>query len=545
MQDLIAFLEQAHRPRILVVGDVILDRYLWGNVDRISPEAPIPLLRVAEQEHRLGGAGSVAAMLATLGAEVLLVGVVGDDAEGQLLRELLGEVGVSADGVFTAAARPTTVKQRLLGRAQSRHPQQMIRVDFEDDGPLDATLCNQLLQRARDCAADADLMLVSDYNKGVCAGDALPELIALGTEASVRVVADPVRGGDYERYRGVTCITPNRLEASQATGITIEHPGDGLRAAERILQFGIDSAVVTLDQDGIAWADARGSRRLFPVRPRQVYDITGAGDMVLSMLGYALAAGLDYPQAIELANLAGGLEVQQIGVVPIGRDELIHELLVSGTTPRAKKVVSLAGLDAQLAARRHVGQRIAMTNGCFDLMHPGHVSTLEFARAQGDCLVVGLNSDQSVRGLKGGDRPLIDEQGRAEMLAALACVDYVVLFDETSVAPLVEHVRPDVLVKAAQYGPDEVVGGGIVEDYGGRVVLAPMNADYSTTRLVDKITNLGAAPVPPDVTVHGPGTEGGQAHFSDRASFPMATPTGRKMSPSPTSERLPPDEPLR
>jgi len=273
--------------------------------------------------------------------------------------------------------------------------------------------------------------------------------------------------------------------------MTIATPRDGLQAARRMLDFGVEAAVVTLDRDGIAWANRQGDGRLFPIRPRQVYDITGAGDMVLSSLGYALAAGADYPAAVELANLAGGLEVQRLGVVPLSRSELLAELDHGRHADRqheaSEKIVSIDQLQAPLRQLRQAGRRIVMTNGCFDLLHPGHVASLQQARDQGDCLVVGLNSDRSVGELKGPGQPMIDEQGRAEMLAALACVDYVVLFDQTSVAELVQRVLPDVLVKADEYTPEQVVGHEIVERHGGRVVLVPMKGTYSTSRLIERI----------------------------------------------------------
>lgn len=485
----ITLLQEKFQPRILVVGDVILDRYLWGNVDRISPEAPIPLLRIDRREDRLGGAGSVVGMLATLGAAVRLVSIVGTDNAGGRIRELLRESAVVEAALLSVADRPTTMKERLLGRAQSRHAQQMIRVDSETDAPLEADQQQQLLELISAELASTDLVLVSDYNKGVCSGDLIQQIVALADARQVPVIADPVRGGDYGRYRGCACITPNRLEASLATGVRIDSVQDGITAACRLLEFGVQTAIVTLDRDGMVYATQTGEVGHFPIRPREVYDITGAGDMVLSIIGWAQAAGLDLATTIELANLAGGLEVERLGVVPITREELLQELL----GPRhswSSKIVTRAQLPGLLSARRRAGQRIVMTNGCFDLLHPGHLATLRAARAEGDCLIVGLNSDQSVRELKGPDRPILDQQGRAEMLAALECVNYVVLFDEVSVEPLVRAIEPDVLVKAAHYGPEEVVGHEFVADSGGRVVRVPVNEGYSTTLLVERIQAL-------------------------------------------------------
>jgi D-beta-D-heptose 7-phosphate kinase / D-beta-D-heptose 1-phosphate adenosyltransferase len=492
-----SLLTQSRRPRLLVAGDVMLDRYVWGDVGRISPEAPIPVLSVGRIEDRLGGAGSVASMLAALEADVTPLAVVGDDLEGRRVLELLDEAGIAAGALIPVADRPTTVKQRLLGQTQSRHPQQMIRVDRETTLPLGESTARRLLD-AMPPLADVDLVMISDYGKGVCTEYFLAELIRRSRQAGVPLVADPAPKADYARYRGCTCVTPNRTEAAGALGRAIRSPADGLAAARDLLAFGVESAAVTLDRDGIAWADAEGQRRLFSVRPREVCDVTGAGDMVAAAFSYAFASGADWVAACELANLAAGLEVERLGASPLSRGAILGA--IRAADPRAlppgesSKIVPLGRLRRELGTRRAAGQRVAMTNGCFDLLHPGPVASLQFARAQGDCLVVGLNSDRSVRRLKGPGRPILHEHARAEVLAALACVDYVVVFDETSVAPLVGQVLPDVLVKSAQYTGDEVVGHEIVERHGGRIVLCPMHADFSTTMLLDRIRDVAAPP---------------------------------------------------
>jgi len=488
-EHLVTLLEGDLRPRILLVGDVMLDRYIWGDVERISPEAPVPILRVERQDQRLGGAGSVASMLAALGAETSLAAVTGNDPEGHVVRQLLAEIGVDCSALLVDPKRITTVKQRLLGRTHQKHPHHMMRVDQEQTEPIGQQTRQQLLEAVAARIAQADLILISDYNKGVCAGEMIPRLVELARSAGVPIVADPIKGADYRRYAGCTCITPNRVEAGMAAGMKVITPQDGLDAAVKLLQFGVQAVLVTLDRDGMAWADCWGNQRLFPCRPREVADVTGAGDMVLSTLGYCLAIGADFPAAIEIANIAGGLEVERLGVVPLSRREIIAELTRSRPAV-TDKFVSIEKLEAELQRLRRAGRRIVMTNGCFDLLHPGHVASLQAARRLGDCLVVGLNSDRSVREIKGPGRPVIDQQGRAEMLAALECVDYVVLFDEPSVAGLVARLRPDVLVKASQYEPAQVVGHEIVESYGGRVVCVPMKGDYSTSAIIDRIASI-------------------------------------------------------
>ncbi len=481
-------LERDLRPRVLLVGDVMLDRYVWGDVERISPEAPIPILRIERQEHRLGGAGSVASMLATLGAQTILAAAVGDDDEGRIIAELLDNLEINRRLVLTVDDRGTTVKQRLLGRAQHRYPHQMMRVDRESVAAISAQAAEQILSGIARCMDEIDLVLVSDYDKGVCKGEMFPRLIALARSAGVPVVADPVKDADYRRYAGCTCITPNRAEAGRALGIRITTPQEGLDAARKLLDFGLQSVIVTLDRDGMAWVDRGGHARLFPARPRQVCDITGAGDMVLSVLGYMLAAGADTASAIEVANVAGGLEVERLGVVPLTRRDILAEW--AHNSPAGEKILAMEQLAPTLDRLRLAGKRIVMTNGCFDLLHPGHVASLQAARKQGDCLLVAVNSDRSVREIKGPGRPVVDEQGRTEMLAALACVDYVVVFDEASVVSLVERVAPDVLVKADQYTTEQVVGHEAVLRRGGHVVSVPTKARYSTTDVIERIQNI-------------------------------------------------------
>jgi len=283
------------------------------------------------------------------------VSVTGDDPEGETVRRLLQQIGINAAAVLVADDRPTTLKQRLLGRTHAKHAQQMIRVDREQSQPIRAELAQCLIAAVEEMLATVELVLLSDYDKGVCAGSFIPRVVEAARAAGVPVVADPVRGTDYHRYAGCTCVTPNRSEAAGALGMTIATPEDGLEAARQMLRFGVESAMVTLDRDGIAWADAKDNARWFPVCPRQVYDITGAGDMVLSALGYALAAGADWPTAVELANLAGGLEVERLGVVPISRTELLAEL--SGDLPdAARKILSVDELLDQLGRHRQAGR---------------------------------------------------------------------------------------------------------------------------------------------------------------------------------------------
>lgn len=486
---LIEIVQNLGRPRVLVIGDLMLDRYVWGDAERVSQEAPVILLRADKREERLGGASSVATMLGALQAEVSLVGVVGSDADGLRVRQILDGLGVDHAGVRGDESRPTTVKERYIGRAQHKHPQQMLRVDFETRAPVAGAVEADLCQAIEAAVRTAAMVLVSDYDKGVCTPRVMATTVAAAAKRGVRVVADPIRGRGYEKYRGCSSMTPNRLEAGLATGRTIDTPDEALAAARQLRdELGLEAGIVTLDKDGMALVHRDGTEAIYPTRPRQVYDITGAGDMVMSVLGLALAAGADYTSAIRLANVAGGLEVEKIGVATVTREEILNDLIhtpaPADPVAAETKVRSLPRLLPEIEVRRRLGQTVAFTNGCFDILHLGHVQYLHEARAQADCLVVGLNTDSSVRGLKGPGRPVNSEEARAAVLAALRDVDYIVLFGDPTPIEVIRALRPDVLVKGADYRREQVVGGDVVEAYGGRVHLAGLRDGYSTTNLI-------------------------------------------------------------
>ncbi len=485
--ELIDLVQRLGQPRVLVVGDVMLDRYVWGDAERISQEAPVILLHADKREERLGGASSVATMLRALGARVALAGVIGTDADGIRVRQFLTDLGIDHEGIVACKDRPTTVKERYIGRAQQRHPQQMLRVDYEARSPVPAEVEAELAKVVGIQLRRADLVLISDYDKGVCTPAVLTATIAGAGACGLRVLADPIRGRDYRKYHGCSAITPNRLEAGLATGRTLTTVDEAMDTAAQLReQLDLEAGIVTLDKDGMVLVHRDGRRQHFPTRPRQVYDITGAGDMVLSMLGMVLAAGADYEQAIALANVAGGLEVEKIGVATVTRDEVLRDLLRTGPGAN-QKVLPREMLRHELESRRRLGQRIAFTNGCFDVLHAGHVQYLAEARAQADLLVVGLNDDSSVRALKGEGRPINTLEARAQVLAGLQPVDYVTVFEEETPLELIHEVKPDVLVKGSDYRKDEVVGAEFVESYGGRVHLAVFREGYSTTMLLRKL----------------------------------------------------------
>lgn len=488
--DLIDLVQRLGQPRVLVLGDLILDRYVWGDAERISQEAPVILLHADRREERLGGASSVATMLRALGAKVALAGVVGGDPDGDRVRRLLTNLGIDHEGVVTDATRPTTVKERYIGRAQQRHPQQMIRVDYEVRAPVQAPIEQELARVVGQQMKRADVVLISDYDKGVCTPGLLAATVAGAKACGLRALADPIRGHDYRKYHGCSALTPNRLEAGLATGRTLQSSPEAIEAGAQLLrQLDLEASIITLDREGMVLVHRDGRRQHFLTRPRQVYDITGAGDMVLAVLGMALAAGADYDDAIRLANVAGGLEVEKIGVATVTRDEILRDLLRADSTagPGMEKVLSREALVHEVESRRRLGQRVAFTNGCFDVLHAGHVQYLQDARAQADLLIVGLNDDASVRALKGEGRPINPLDARALVLAGLQAVDFVTVFQEATPLELIELLHPDVLVKGADYRRHEVVGAGFVEAYGGRVHLAPLREGFSTSRLVEQL----------------------------------------------------------
>lgn len=486
-RELIRIVEKLGRPRIGVVGDLMLDRYVFGDAERVSPEAPVQILRAAQEETRIGGAGSVVNNVLALGARVAAFGVLGADDAGDEIVGRLRSSGAETAGVIRVAGRPTTIKTRFVGRAQHRHPQQVLRVDWEDDQPLDKQVEDRLLAKLSKFVAKADVIIASDYNKGVLTPRLMHELIRLARSRHVPVLVDPVKGRDYSKYAGATLLTPNRLETELASGVRLTGPDAIRRAAKRLVgDLRLQALVITLDKEGAYLAMRGKPGQKVPTRARPVYDVTGAGDMVIAVLAMAVAAGATLLDAVRLANVAGGLEVEKFGVQTVSREEIIGELL-SEARRSGDKVRSLQNLLVDLGRHRAQGETIVWTNGCFDVMHAGHIDYLEFSGRQGDVLVIGLNSDSSVRVNKGPDRPICSQEHRAKVLAALECVDYIVIFDGATPQRLIEAVRPDVLVKGEDWRHKGVVGREFVEAHGGRVVLAPIVKGLSTSALVARI----------------------------------------------------------
>jgi D-beta-D-heptose 7-phosphate kinase/D-beta-D-heptose 1-phosphate adenosyltransferase len=501
---LTGFLRPERAPRVLLVGDMILDRYQHGATERISPEAPIVVLAATREEHRLGGCGNVAANLAALGAVVDCVAVVGDDEAAARVRALLTEVGLSTNGLVVDRSRPTIRKTRVVAQNQ-----QLLRIDEEQVRPLSAEVESALVQRIEAAVGRADIVVVSDYGKGVLTDGVLERLCR--RETGPRVIVDP-KGRQYARYRGATLLTPNKLEAETATGIALDGD-DGIRRAAMALceMAGLHAAIITLGARGMYCSLADGSREWsIPATARSVYDVTGAGDTVIATLAFALAAEADLETAMRLATAAAGVKVQRFGVVAVTPQEI--EAALHDASPASGKVVQRAELLHRLAAERGAGRRIVFTNGCFDVLHVGHLEYLQDARALGDVLVLGVNDDAGVRRLKGAGRPVNRVADRVALLAGLECVSLVTVFGEDTPLELIRAVTPDVLVKGADWADKGVVGQEWVEQHGGRVVLARVREGHSTTATLARLSAAGAAPAPATApaTAPAPSSPGAQ-----------------------------------
>ncbi|WP_432820900.1 bifunctional D-glycero-beta-D-manno-heptose-7-phosphate kinase/D-glycero-beta-D-manno-heptose 1-phosphate adenylyltransferase HldE [Trichloromonas sp.] len=475
------FLGRLKNVRALVIGDLMLDEYLWGKTERISPEAPVQVVDIGREDLRLGGAGNVVNNLIALGCHVQVVSVLGDDTDGRCLRAMLEAKGIAIDGVFMASGRVTSRKTRVLASNQ-----QMLRIDRESRESIDSALTEQLLAHIRSVADRFQVILVSDYLKGVLTEPLLQSVIAIGREKGVPVVVDP-KGDDYGKYRGATLLTPNRKETQKASGVAIVDEPSLLQAGRSLRQnVDLDALVLTRSEEGMSLFLRDGRELHMPTEAREVFDVSGAGDTVLSVIGVGLAAGLSLEQAAVVSNLAAGVVVGKVGTSTVSPQEILQA--AGDAHPDTDlKIKGCQVLKNILDRERERGRSIVFTNGCFDLLHVGHVKYLQAARRLGDLLVLGLNSDDSIRRLKGPNRPLIGENERAHILAALDCIDHVVVFDEDTPLELISALRPDILVKGGDYNPEGVVGKDVVEGYGGRVELIQFVDGKSTTNIIEKI----------------------------------------------------------
>lgn len=468
----------------LVIGDLMLDRYLIGEVERISPEAPVPVVLLKQQNERAGGAANVAANLALLGISTTMAGVIGDDTEGRSLLQMLKALHINSDAVISSAERPTVTKTRILGGHQ-----QMMRLDMESRSAFTQNETAALLKQINTALAKKPaVVILSDYAKGVLSEALCRAVIEQAKSLGIPVLVDP-KGRDYSKYHGATALTPNKKETAEACGVAITDHENLLKEAIKLRDaLGLEFLAVTRGEEGISLLEKAEIIHI-PAAAKQVFDVSGAGDTVIATLAAGLIHGLSHHQAFELANIAAGIVVGKVGTVPITREELLAELLSQGTFEQADKICSLDTLINRVKQWKAQKQRIVFTNGCFDLLHSGHVTYLEAAKKTGDKLILGLNTDRSVSAIKGPSRPVIHEADRARVLAALEAIDAVVLFDEDTPLSLIDAIRPDVIVKGSDYTEEQVVGGKEVKSWGGKVALIDIVPGRSTSGIIEKLAS--------------------------------------------------------
>lgn len=474
-------LHQSHQMKVLVVGDLILDEYIWGTVERISPEAPVQILDSISENKVPGGAANVANNLKALHCQVYLCGAVGEDEGGRQLLEILKQKGIHCDGVMINPSGSTTHKTRLIA-----HSQQVLRIDRENRRPLSDGVLRKAANYLAEIIPQVDGIICSDYQKGFLVDDLLHHMIQCARSANVRVVLDP-KGSDYAHYKGADVLTPNFEEIKRAYPIRITKEQD----LDQVVQHAFDmtqsrAILVTKGKDGMTLYENKGDTVHIPTEAREVYDVTGAGDTVISVFALGLFRGAGLVDAATLANKAAGIVIGKVGTATVS-DEELGRYLDEERLAIPGKIVSVDECKQALSGARNKGQRIVFTNGCFDLLHVGHIQFLQSARKRGDLLVVGLNDDRSVRQIKGPGRPILAEMERAKILAALDCLDYAVFFSEPTPEKLIDALKPDVLVKGGDYRIDQVVGREMVEGYGGRVEIIPLVPGHSTSKIVESI----------------------------------------------------------
>lgn len=465
-------------PKILVVGDLMIDHYVWGNCERISPEAPVQVVDVQNESNRLGGACNVAHNLIALNTEVFVCGVIGSDDAGLWLGDELESMGVDISYLFVDTSRPTTKKTRIIIANQ-----QVLRVDRESKMPIDKDIQRDIMQRLHAVLDVVDCVIISDYNKGLLSEELTQFIIQYAKSHNKLVLCDP-KGQDYSKYSGATLLTPNKKEAQLATGISISDEASLIRAGMALkTQCKLDYSLITLSEDGIGiFSD--DTLECIPTRAKEVYDVTGAGDTVIAALSFALSSGYDIYKACEFANVAAAVVVGKVGSAVATSEEIMqytHSQPLNLQQHIQSKILSPDSLPHTLSSLK--GSKIVFTNGCFDILHTGHLSYLNYAKSLGDVLIVGLNSDDSVKSLKGESRPINPLKDRALMLANLACVDYVISFSEDTPLRLIQSIKPDVLIKGGDYHNKEIIG----REYAKEVVLYDFVEGYSTSNIIESI----------------------------------------------------------
>ena len=470
------------KARVLCVGDVMLDHFHYGTVDRISPEAPIPVLKVEREDAMLGGAGNVVRNLRSLGAQARFITVVGKDGAGKEIARQIRDHGV-ADKPIVDDGRRTSTKTRYLAGGQ-----QVLRADRETDHPLSPKVEKKLIRAATSAMRGCKVVVLSDYGKGVLTGKVAAEIIKIARQAKKTVIVDP-KGADFSRYRGAGLITPNLRELAEATGKAVETDRDVTAAAKHLIRkYKLGAVLVTRSADGMTVVPAKGRAVHLAAESQEIFDVSGAGDTVVAAIATALGAGIPLADAAALANVAAGIVVGKVGTAAADAADVVARLHHQDLSSAEAKVLSAQQVEDRVAAWRRAGHKIGFTNGCFDLLHPGHVSLLRQAKRACGRLVVGLNSDASVAGQKSDGRPVQSEAARATVVASLATVDAVVIFADKTPLTLIKALRPDVLVKGADYDLEGVVGADVVKRRGGKVLLAKLEPGFSTSATIARMT---------------------------------------------------------
>lgn len=466
-------------PHILVVGDLMIDHYIWGKCERVSPEAPVQIVEVKDESNRLGGACNVANNLISLGAKVSMCGVVGSDEMGSWLVGNLHSQGVDVENIFVVDDRPTTQKTRIIVSNQ-----QVLRVDREEKNDIPDEISHDILDFIENKISNYDCIILSDYNKGVLNETFTQALIKLARSENKFILCDP-KGQDYIKYKGATLLTPNKAEAQIATKIIIDNDEKLTQALTNLKkQCDLSISLITLSEDGIALLDKKGKLLKIPTIAKEVYDVTGAGDTVIAALGFGISGGLDIQRACEFANAAAAVVVGKVGSASVTYTEIVRYLHLGITQSSSDKIITQTELFTLLQSLKD--KKIVFSNGCFDILHKGHISYLQEAKKLGDILIVGLNSDSSIKRLKGQDRPINSEDDRAFVLAGLECVDFVVVFDEDTPEDLIALIKPDVLVKGKDYEGKNIAGASFAKE----LKLIDFVADKSTTGIINKIRYL-------------------------------------------------------
>lgn len=471
------------RCKIIVIGDLMIDEYLWGTIDRISPEAPVPVVSAERATYTLGGAGNVIKNLASLGAQVSVASVIGTGTNADILLKNFADMKVDVSGLIRDPNRPTTKKTRIIAANQ-----QVLRIDRETTRPIPERAVSHICNFLEKHISEYHAILLSDYGKGLLSPDLLKRLINITNSYNKPVIVDP-KGLDFRKYSGASIITPNKKEASLAAGIEIKDTDSLIAAGEKLLaNIPVENVLITCGKNGMVLLEGGNQPYMIPAKARQVFDVSGAGDTVLAVLGVAVAAGLPLAEGATLANIAAGIVVGKVGTAPIEKEEFQEALNIAEKRP-ISKLKDLATLTSLLNNLKADGKTIVLTNGCFDLLHAGHIRFLAKAKDMGDVLIVALDTDESVRSLKGQGRPILGEKERVQIISALDSVDYVTVFSSDKLFDLLATLRPDILTKGSNYTNETVLGHEIVEQLGGRVEIVPITEGISSSQIINQIKN--------------------------------------------------------